>query len=87
MATAELAPTGGGSLTDLAERINREHDQVELACRAGLKHAMEAGRLLAEAKASVAYGEWGGWLATNCKFSERTASGWSRRHGGIPTRS
>ena len=38
------------SLPDLAEQINDHHRQCETAMNAGLQHALEAGRLLTEAK-------------------------------------
>ena len=44
-------------LVDLAERINEQHHLAEQAMNTGLRHALEAGRLLAEAKGQVAHGE------------------------------
>ncbi len=63
----------GAGLTNLAARINAEHASAEAALNAGLQHALEAGRLLIEAKAQVAHGEWAGWLQDNFDGSDRTA--------------
>ena len=43
-----------------------------------IEHAIECGRLLVEAKASVPHGEWLPWLCENTKVSERTARRWMR---------
>ena len=37
------------------------------------EHAIEAGRLLVDAKAAVAHGEWSAWLKANCSLGERSA--------------
>jgi hypothetical protein len=42
LATVEETP----SLADLATRINEEHAAYETSMKDGLRHAMEAGRLL-----------------------------------------
>jgi hypothetical protein len=65
-------------LGDLAGRINQEHRQCEDAVRAGLEHARNAGRLLAEAKGKVTHGQWLPWLEKHCDFSVRTAQGYMR---------
>ena len=61
------------TLADLAERINAKHEAVKEALWRGAEHAIEAGKLLMQAKATVRHGHWLEWLGTNCKFSERTA--------------
>jgi hypothetical protein len=58
---------------ELADRINAEHEEVKKAFRHGAEHAIEAGRLLVQAKATVRHGQWMEWVAENCLFSERTA--------------
>ena len=62
-----------GSASNIASAINAAHDKVEGAKREGTKYAMEAGRLLVEAKATVAHGGWDDWLKANVTFSPRTA--------------
>jgi hypothetical protein len=61
------------SLADLAARINIEHEAAEAAIKRGAEHAMHAGDLLLEAKASLPHGQWLPWLTEHCTVSERTA--------------
>src|SRR4051794_22118658 len=49
-------------LEDLANRINQEHAQAEAHFKMGLEHALEAGRLLLEAKSRLDHGDWLPWL-------------------------
>jgi hypothetical protein len=65
-------------LSDLAERINAEHQQAETALREGLSHARAAGELLLQAKQQCRHGQWLPWLAANVRFSERTAQSYMR---------
>ena len=61
------------SLADLAARIRAEHEATSLALRRTVEHAMAAGDLLLEAKATVPHGQWLQWFADNCgPISERT---------------
>jgi hypothetical protein len=61
------------SLTDLAARINTAHETSQRFLKQGAEHAMHAGDLLLEAKASLPHGQWLPWLAEHCTVSERTA--------------
>jgi Protein of unknown function (DUF3102) len=61
------------SLTDLAARINTEHEAASEALRRSLDHAITAGTLLLEAKAQLSHGQWLPWLKTHCHVPERTA--------------
>ena len=63
----------GESLPALAESINREHAAAESTARTALSHAINAGKMLAEAKTAVGHGAWSAWVADNCRFSLRTA--------------
>jgi len=65
-------------LAKLANRINEHHRQAEAAIRSGLEHALEAGRLLVEAKTKCPHGGWGDWVESNCEFSQRTAQAYIR---------
>jgi len=65
-------------LKSLAGTINDTHAAAGASFRAGVQHAMEAGRLLIEAKEQVGHGEWLPWLRANCEFSERTAQAYMR---------
>jgi len=64
--------------SDLPARINAEHDKVKDALQRGAMHAIEAGRLLLQAKATVQHGEWLDWVGLNCAFKERTAESYMR---------
>jgi Protein of unknown function (DUF3102) len=44
------------------------------------EHAIEAGRLLTDAKAAVEHGEWQSWLKASCSLSERSAQRYMRLH-------
>ena len=54
------------ALDALADKINAEHEACRSAMRKGLEHALEAGRLLLEAKKGLPHGEWLPWLKENC---------------------
>ncbi|MCH8852817.1 MAG: DUF3102 domain-containing protein, partial [Planctomycetes bacterium] len=63
-------------LPQLAKRINEEHAAAEAAMRDGLSHAVEAGKLLIEAKKQCEHGKWLPWISHNCDFKRRTAQGY-----------
>jgi len=62
----------------LAEAINREHDAAQAAARTAIEHAIEAGRLLIEAKDGSGHGEWLPWLEANTRVSVRQAQRYMR---------
>jgi hypothetical protein len=64
---------GSNWLAELAARIKQEHETVSAALTDSLRHAIEAGELLQEAKKQVPHGGWRPWLAQHCTISERTA--------------
>ncbi len=66
------------NLPTLAGRINEEHRACEVAVGAALTHAMNAGELLVEVKASLPHGAFGPWLAENFTGSDRTARAYMR---------
>ena len=67
------------ALDALADRINAEHQACHAAVTKGLEHALEVGRLLLEAKAGLAHGEWLPWLKENCPdISERSTQRYMR---------
>jgi len=70
---AAVPATAPADLATLAERINAEHHAAEAALNSGLQHALEAGRLLLEAKAQVGHGVWLPWLERHFEGSPRTA--------------
>jgi hypothetical protein len=59
--------------SNIAAAINAAHDQVEASKREAVKHAIDCGRLLIEAKATAKHGEWDAWVSQHCSFSMRTA--------------
>ena len=68
------------TLAELARDINVETLAAEVTGRIGKAanearsaHAIEAGRLLLQAKELVPRGEWLSWLADNCEVSKRSA--------------
>ncbi len=61
------------SLTDLAARIQAAHEAATTSMRRGCEHAINAGRLLIEAKNQVPHGQWLHWLKKHCQVSERMA--------------
>jgi hypothetical protein len=74
----------------IAEQIRAEHAKVTASSRDAVRHAIEAGRLLLEAKAVVGHGGWGPWLTQNCdEVSPRTAQDYMRlaeHYGSNPQR-
>ncbi len=61
------------TLPDLAARINTAHEAVARSFGNSIKHAIEAGILLVQAKEKLAHGQWLPWLKENCSIQERTA--------------
>jgi hypothetical protein len=79
MATEIAKPTKPvATLPALADQINHHHRQCEAAMQSGLQHALEAGRLLVEAKGQVKHGDWGAWLEEHFEGAERTAQAYIR---------
>jgi hypothetical protein len=64
----------------LTVAIRQEHEAVSTAARSALAHALEAGRLLAEARATIPHGGWEGYLRGECGIAPRTASLYLRLH-------
>ena len=64
--------TGSNSLPELAARIMAEHEAAGVAIKRGLGHAIEAGKLLIEAKDLCDHGQWLPWLEANCQIPGRT---------------
>jgi Protein of unknown function (DUF3102) len=74
------------TLKSLAAKANRAHRQTEQALRTALKHAVAAGKALAQAKQRLAHGKWLLWLKRNCPdIGERTAQRYMRvaRYYGV----
>jgi len=51
--------------TDLAGKIEAEHQAAIGAARSAMEHAIRCGQLLLEAKASIGHGGWLPWVEAN----------------------
>lgn len=60
-------------LDELAAKINEKHAACTKAMQDGLCYAVEAGKLLIEAKARHEHGGWLRWVGKNCQFKTRLA--------------
>jgi len=72
------------TLPVLAKKINTAHQQCESAARSAVQHALEAGKLLIQAKEQVPHGGWLPWLNENCECSERSARTYMRVARELP---
>lgn len=68
-------------LTALAEDVKTEVDALGLAERSAAEHALNAGRLLCEAKEACRHGEWLPFLK-RAGVPERNAQRWMQLHRG-----
>src|SRR5216683_3280988 len=68
----------GPGLSDLASRINAEHDGATSSFNAGIEHALACGRLLIEAKGKIPHGAWLPWLEANCTVTPRMSQNYMR---------
>jgi len=62
----------------LVHRIESAHRATVGAARTAIEHAIECGRLLAEAKALMRHGEWLSWVRGNLTFGVRQAQKYMR---------
>lgn len=72
------------TLFQLAEAVNEEHKAAEEAMREAVAHAIEAGRLLREAKDRVEHGEWQDWVRDKTRLSLSTARLYKRVAREVP---
>ena len=68
------------NLTNTANEIREHHAHARRAFAETMEHALEAGRLLALAKAGMAHGTFGAWVEQHCGFSDRTARRYMQLH-------
>lgn len=64
----------------LTAAIRQEHEAASTAARSALGHALEAGRLLAEAKRKIPHGSWESYVKDSCSIAPRTARLYQRLH-------
>jgi Protein of unknown function (DUF3102) len=69
---SEQAPPSE-NLTTLAARVRAAQEAVERADQDIVRHAMDAGDALLEARDQVRHGGWKTWLDLNCKLRVRAA--------------
>jgi hypothetical protein len=74
------ATSSGLSPETLTAAIKHEHAAASRAAQSALQHALEAGRLLAEAKATIPHGSWESYVKDSCGIAPRTASLYQRLH-------
>lgn len=72
------------TLPDLAARINNATGAAESSAKSAMQHALEAGRLLVEAKTLVQHGQWANWLLEHCTVAPRTAQAYMRLSTKLP---
>jgi hypothetical protein len=75
MSTTEIVTN---TLDKLASEINKEAKLAEQHAMQAVNHALNAGRLLTEAKEQCPHGQWLPWMAENFEGSARTAQGYMR---------
>ena len=63
------------SLGGLAMMIGGEVKQAEGCAHDAIRHAVNAGEMLTDAKALCKHGEWLPWLEANFTFTRQTATG------------
>lgn len=64
----------------LTAAIRQEHAAVNVAAQTALQHALEAGRLLADARHNIPHGSWESYVKDSCGIAPRTASLYLRLH-------
>jgi len=74
----ELVDVEGRTLAELADIANREHDLAYAAANDAVKHAINCGRALLEAKGQLQHGDWLPWLEANFVGSIRKAQVWTQ---------
>ena len=62
----------------LVPQIEREHRAAFDAVASAIQHAIECGRLLLKAKATLAHGAWLPWVEANLSFGSRQARKYTR---------
>jgi hypothetical protein len=58
-------------LSGVAKKIGKAHAACEGAMKDGLQHALEAGRLLLDAKSKVKHGDFAAWVEKSCGITSR----------------
>lgn len=73
--------------TTIVSAIQHHHRAATAAAGVAIRHAIEAGRLLIEAKAAMPHGDFGPWVESECGIGYRTARRYMRaaaKWGAMP---
>jgi hypothetical protein len=70
--------------TTIADDINHHHDLAGLRADEAVSHAIQAGKLLLEAKGALAHGQWLPWLDQNVRVTPRQAQRYMQVAQGRP---
>lgn len=74
MSTAVMVAAAGAEDDEgLTAAIRREHEAASTAAQSAIEHALECGRLLAQARADIRYGAWESFVREHCGIAPRTA--------------
>lgn len=60
------------------KEINALHSELEAIVKTGIDTAIRIGELLTDCKGQLNHGEFSGWVAANCNFSQRTAQNYMK---------
>jgi hypothetical protein len=66
--------------TTIVSAIQHHHQAATAAAGVAIKHAIEAGRLLIEAKAAMPHGTFGEWVESECGIGYRMARKYMLAH-------
>ncbi|MEB0058813.1 DUF3102 domain-containing protein [Variovorax sp. LG9.2] len=84
MSAPQILDAEHWSLPALAIKINNTVSAAEADAKSSMQRALEAGKLLTEAKEAVAHGEWQSWLVANCNVAARTAQAYMKLAKRLP---
>jgi hypothetical protein len=74
MSTAVMVAAAGAEDDEgLTAAIRREHEAASTAAQSAIEHALEAGRLLAQAREGIPHGGWESFVREHCGIAPRTA--------------
>jgi len=71
-------------LAALAAQINEKHLSAQQKAVAAVEDAVEAGRLLLQAKAQLRHGAWLPWLQAHCTLTVRQSQSYMRLANVVP---
>lgn len=78
LAVIDHAPPSDDGLAGLAEKANREHEQVAAAVTSAVRHAILCGEYLLEARHIVGPGNWERWYRANLEIHQTVINRYMR---------